>query len=67
MPGGRVWKEKLASDEEVRTIMVQAYEKARSILSERLEKLKRIASLLIEKEIIEGDELKMLLKIAPAA
>ncbi len=48
-------------DEEVRTIVSDAYEKARTILTEKLEKLKMIASILLDKEVIEGDELKKLL------
>lgn len=49
-------------DEEVKTILMKAEEKAKSILSERLEKIKKIANLLLEKEIVEGDELTKLLK-----
>lgn len=48
-------------DEEVKTLLVAAYEKAKSILTERIEKVKTIASILLKKEIIEGDELKKLL------
>lgn len=49
-------------DEEVKTILVEAYEKAKSILVERVEKLKKVASVLLEKEVIEGDEFKKLLE-----
>jgi len=49
-------------DEEVKTILEEAYEKARSVLTEKVEKLKNIASVLLEKEIIEGEELKKLLE-----
>jgi cell division protease FtsH len=49
-------------DEEVKTIIVEAYERAKSITTERLEKIKKIASLLLEKEVIEGDDLKKLLE-----
>jgi len=49
-------------DEEVKAIIGESYEKAKSILIERIEKLKSIASILLDKEIIEGDELKELLK-----
>lgn len=49
-------------DEEVKNIVNESYGKARSILQERSEKLKKIAALLLEKEVIEGDELKRLLK-----
>jgi len=52
----------LKIDEEVKTILTEAYEKAHSILTERLTKLKQIASIVLEKETIEGDELKRLLQ-----
>lgn len=48
-------------DEEVRIIVSDAYEKAKTILTERLEKLKMVASILLDKEVIEGEELKKLL------
>lgn len=56
-------------DEEVKAIVGESYEKAKSILIERIEKLKSIASILLDKEIIEGEELKKLLedKKAPGA
>ena len=49
-------------DEEVRTILEESYKKAKSILTERTEKLRNIASILLDKEIIEGEELKRLLE-----
>jgi len=49
-------------DEEVRTILAEAHEKARTVLNERTGKLKEIAAILLEKENIEGDELKQLLQ-----
>jgi cell division protease FtsH len=49
-------------DEEVKTILVEAYEKAKSILSIRIQNLKTIVSILLDKEIIEGEELKSLLE-----
>jgi len=48
-------------DEEVKAILEKSYAKAKSILTERTEKLKNIASILLEKEVIEGEELKKLL------
>ncbi len=51
-------------DEEVKIILEDAYKKAKSILSERIEKIKKIASVLLEKEIIEGEELKKLLELS---
>ncbi len=49
-------------DEEVKIILDEAYEKAKSVLTENYEKLKNIASILLDKEIIEGEELKKLLE-----
>ena len=47
-------------DEEVKEILTESFSKARAILSERVEKLKQIAAVLLEKEVIEGEELKRL-------
>ena len=47
---------------EVKNILDEAYEKAKSVLTENYEKLKNIASILLDKEIIEGEELKKLLE-----
>jgi len=49
-------------DEEIKTIITESYKKAKSIIKERLEHVKKIANLLLEKEIIEGDELIKLLE-----
>jgi cell division protease FtsH len=54
-------------DEEVKTILEEAYEKGKSILTERIEKLRSIAAILLEKEIIEGEELKRLLENVKSA
>jgi cell division protease FtsH len=48
-------------DAEVKTIVEKAYEEVRDILAEKKEILVRIAKLLLEKEVLEGDELKNLL------
>jgi len=50
-----------AIDEEVRTIIKQAYDNTLSILRGRIDKIKTIASILLEKEVLEGEELKKLL------
>jgi cell division protease FtsH len=47
-------------DEEVKEILTKSFSKAKTILSERVEKLKQIAGVLLEKEVLEGDELKRL-------
>lgn len=49
-------------DHEVRNILLGSFERAKSILSERREKLIKVASVLLEKEVIDGDELKNLLR-----
>ena len=48
-------------DAEVKAIVEEAYEEVRTILTEKKEILVRIAKLLLEKEVLEGDELKNLL------
>jgi cell division protease FtsH len=45
-------------DAEVTRIMGEAHQEARSILSERRDYLERLAKILLEKESIEGEELK---------
>ncbi len=56
----REYSEKVAQeiDEEVRRIIREAYERAKEILMKNREKLDRLAQALIEKETLEGDELK---------
>ncbi len=49
-------------DEEVKRILTESYQKAKHILSERIEKLKKIANVLLEKEVLEGEELKRLVE-----
>ena len=63
----RNYSEKVASqiDEEVRLLVEKAYNKARKIIEEHKDKLDLIAKKLIEKEHIDGDELKELMKDQP--
>jgi cell division protease FtsH len=49
-------------DAEVKRILDDAYGNAKSILMNNMEKLNKISSILREKEIIEGNELRMLLQ-----
>ncbi|MCX7771223.1 MAG: ATP-dependent zinc metalloprotease FtsH [Proteobacteria bacterium] len=49
-------------DEEVRRLINEACERAKKILKEKIYKLRELASLLMEKEIIEGEDLKKLLE-----
>ena len=49
-------------DEEVNSIIKKAHEKALSILNENIGKLHRLASYLLEKETMTGEEFMSLLK-----
>ncbi len=53
-------------DQEVRRIIGEAHASARRILTERRDTLDRVAHALLEKEVIEGDELRTIMGIAPA-
>ena len=48
-------------DDEMATIMEEAHQKVRFILTEKRDILERIASILLEQEVIEGEELKQLI------
>ncbi|PIP20703.1 MAG: cell division protein FtsH [Candidatus Omnitrophica bacterium CG23_combo_of_CG06-09_8_20_14_all_40_11] len=50
-------------DEEVKRIVNEAYIKAKNLLNENLDKLKTLANALIEKEVLDGEEVKRLLGI----
>lgn len=50
-------------DEEVKTIVENAYLKAKTLLQENLDKLKLLSSTLLEKEAMGGEEVKRLLGI----
>jgi cell division protease FtsH len=50
-------------DEEVKRIVDEAYSKAKSILQDNMDKLKTLTSTLIEKEVLDGEEVKRLLGI----
>lgn len=56
-----------AIDAEIRSILQQSYETSLKILSDRREALRKIAAVLLQKEVIEGQELKDLLKQHGAA
>ncbi|MCD6462828.1 MAG: ATP-dependent zinc metalloprotease FtsH [Thermotogae bacterium] len=60
----RNYSEEIAAriDEEVRKIVEQCYEKAKRILQEHREEMDEIVEILLEKEVIEGNELRKLLK-----
>ncbi|MEA2021916.1 MAG: cell division protein FtsH, partial [Candidatus Caldatribacteriota bacterium] len=65
----RDYSEEVANkiDKEVKTIIDNAYTRAKGILTKNRRKLKKIAKNLIERETLEGKELDMLLNGAKLA
>jgi cell division protease FtsH len=53
-------------DGEIKRILTQAHDTARSILSSNREKLERVTRRLLEVEVMEGDELRRLLDLQPS-
>ncbi|ROL62418.1 ATP-dependent metallopeptidase FtsH/Yme1/Tma family protein [Bacteroidetes/Chlorobi group bacterium ChocPot_Mid] len=49
-------------DKEVRRIVNEAYEKAIKILEENVDKLNQFSKVLLEREVLDGEELDMLMK-----
>jgi cell division protease FtsH len=49
-------------DEEVRRIVGKAYDRARKIIEERSDALERIAKALLEREVLDGDEIRALIE-----
>jgi cell division protease FtsH len=64
MPREKEYSEETARviDGEVRSILDAAYTRARTIIADRRQPLMEIAAILLEKEVIEGDQLKALLR-----
>jgi len=50
-------------DEEVKKIVGDAYTKAKDLLQHNLDKLKTLASALLEKEVLDGEEVKRMLGV----
>ena len=48
-------------DQEVRSLVESSYERARNLLTTHKDKLEKIAEVLLEKEVIEADELDMIM------
>ena len=63
LPAARDYAEETARaiDEEVKVLVQEACERARTILKEKQEVLHRLAKLLLDREVIEGDELREIL------
>jgi cell division protease FtsH len=53
-------------DSEVKRIMTEAHNSARAVLADYRATLETVATRLLQKEVIEGDELRQILKEAPA-
>jgi cell division protease FtsH len=49
-------------DEEIRTMVVEAYERTKALLSENMELLKRIADALVEYETLDAEDLEVLMQ-----
>jgi cell division protease FtsH len=49
-------------DAEVRSIVESSYERARSIITVRKDAIMKIAEILLRKEVLDGEELKLLLR-----
>lgn len=62
--GGRDYSEETAReiDNEIKSIIDESYEKTKKILSDNKELLEKVAQMLLEKESIDGDELRRLIK-----
>lgn len=54
-------------DEEITRVMEEAHRRVRQILSEKRDTLEALAKLLLEKEIVQGEELRKMLGKSPAA
>ena len=53
-------------DVEIKRIVTEAHDKARTILSTNREKLEKVTRRLLEVEVMEGDELRQLLAAGSA-
>src|SRR4029450_611982 len=54
-------------DHEIKRILTEAHNKARQILSDHRDKLEKVTRRLLEVEVMEGDELRSMLGLTPAA
>jgi cell division protease FtsH len=69
-PGGKTYSEEKAAeiDEEISKVVEDTHLRVQKILGEKREVLNTLAKLLLEKEIIQGDEMRALMgKTKPAA
>jgi cell division protease FtsH len=49
-------------DDEIKSIVMQSYERARDILHKNMEKLHRLASTLLEKEVLDGQQIDQIVQ-----
>jgi cell division protease FtsH len=54
-------------DEEVRRIIDEAHERAIKLITENLDKLKKLSQVLLEREVMEADEVRVVLGVPPVA
>jgi cell division protease FtsH len=54
-------------DVEVKKLILESYEQARSLLGENLEKLHRLAQTLLEKETLDGETIDRIIREEPPA
>lgn len=61
---GGAYSEKIAAeiDDEIRKIVETSYKEVKDLLLAKKDKLEQLAQLLLDKEVVEGDELKALLQ-----
>jgi cell division protease FtsH len=48
-------------DEEIRKMISETYDKVKAVLEQKRDKLERVAQVLLEKEVIEGEELRKIM------
>lgn len=64
LPERKVYSESLAAeiDQEVRRIIEEAHKAVRDLLSQKMDKLEKLAQLLLEKEVVEKEELQEIMQ-----
>jgi cell division protease FtsH len=62
-PGGKTYSEEKAAeiDEEISRVVEDTHQRVRGILGQKREVLNQLAKLLLEKEIVQGDEMRALM------
>jgi len=62
--GGRAYSEEYAKriDDEVKQLVDEAYSNAKEILEEHKKETKKLVNMLLEKEVVSGDEFREIFK-----